>query len=184
MRDEICCVYRNLIYIVSRYIIWGGKYRPSRMFTAGRKLDEDFSLDEILYFRCKKDWINKNNKSIIPAKFPIPNQSVNRKKYSKQKDVLIPNNEEKTKDWIFWGVARIFVKDIPDGAETEGSVGANKVYYNFRVAHDPEDDNFGHSEIRVYKNGDAQKKVKSAIVKKVYRTNLSFKSRVVVKPRV
>ena len=97
MRDEICCVYRHLIDFLSRYLIWGGKYRPSRMFVGGRETDEIFSLDEMLYFRCKKDWIDQNEKSIIPAKFPIPNQSVNRKKYGRPKDVLIPNNEKKQK---------------------------------------------------------------------------------------
>lgn len=184
MRDEVSCVYRRLIYLLSRYLIWGGKYRPSRMFAGGRQFDKVFYPDEVLYFRCKKDWIDGNEKSIKPASFPIPNQSVNRNKYSKPKDVLIPNNEEKTKGWIFWGVARIFVKDIPEGVETEGSIGAKKVYYKFGVAHDPEEDNFGHSEIRVYKDGGAIKKVNSKEVKKVYRTNLSFKSRIIVKPRI
>ena len=184
MRDEVFRIYRHVAYLICRYLIWGGKYRPSRMFSRGRDPDVIFSTDETLYFRCKRDWLDNNGQKIKPANIPFPNQSVNRQKYSKPKDVLIPNDEDKTKQWIFWGVARVFVREIPEGKETQGSTSSKKISYKFGVAHDPEDDNYGHSEIRVYKDGVEARKVNSQGVKKAYRTDLSFKSRLIVKPRI
>lgn len=184
MRNEVFRVYRYLTYLLNRYLIWGGSYRPARMFSRGREPDQIFSADEILYFRCKKDWIDEDNQAIKPANIPFPNQSVNRQKYSEPQDVLLPDNENKTKQLIYWGVAKILVSDIPVDEKTQGSTGAKAVSYKFRVAHDPEVDNFSHSEIRVYKNNVVANKVKSQQIKKAYRTKLSFKSKIIVKPLI
>ncbi len=181
MRDEICCVYRQLIYLFCRWLIWGERYRPSRMYSEGRETNQTFYGNEILYLRCKRGSLNDEGKKLAPAGIHFPNQSVNRQKYSKPKDVLLPNNEDKTKEWIFWGVARIFVRDIPEGTETQALPTAKKVIYKYDTVHVPEDDNFSHSEIRVKKDGVY---VKSQGVKKAYRTDLSFKTTVIVKPLI
>jgi len=183
MRDEICGVYRRLVYFFNKQVNWGGKCRPYRMFQEARP-NQIFLGDEVLYFRCRKDWLEPNGNNIKPANIPFPNQSVNRQKYSKPKDVLLPSMEAKTKEWIFWGVARVFVRDIPEDMKTQGSAKAKEVSYEFCVVHDPENDNYSHSEIRVKKDGAEVKKVNSQKIKKAYRTDLSFKSKIIIKPCV
>ena len=151
--------------------------RPRRMFRRGRPADPLFTPGECLYFRCLSDWVNPNG-HVKPANVRFPDQSVNRQKYSKAGDVLIPDDEPKSPEWIFWGVARLTVGEIPGDILTSGGV-----MYAFSVEHDPREDNYGHSELRVYKNGARERNSKKINegVKKKYRTDLALRTRVVVK---
>lgn len=177
-------VYRYLTYNLSKYLLWGKKHRPSRMFMNQRKLDNNFSENESLYFRCMKESVDQEKQIIKPASVPYPNQSVNREKYSKLKDVLLPNLDKKSKKWIFWGVAKISVKDLPKKQEIQHNPKAAKITFVFKVEHDPESDNYGHSEIRVYKNNILDRDNRTRGVKKIYRTDLSFKSKIAIKPLI
>lgn len=153
---------------------------PRRMLRRGRPVDPSFSLREKLYFRCKCDAVMDGGR-IKPKQVPFPDQSVNRQRYSKARDVLLPlsTGAEHSRKWLFWGVAMIRVRDVP-GAALDGS----QVEHVFRVEHDPLDENYGHSEIRVYKQGVhmREKREIDDLVKKEYRTNLALRARVVVQP--
>lgn len=151
-----------------------------RMYRNDRPIDTTFGRAEQLFFRCKLDWIDDTQR-IKPAKVHFPDQSVNREKYSRPTDVLLPDSSPRSKEWIVWGVAVIRVCDIPPASETSAGVS-----YAFTAEHDPDDDNYGHTELRVYKNGqrESNKKKINETIKKEYRTNLALRSAVTVQPLV
>lgn len=95
--------------------------------------------------------------------------------------MLLPDGSEHSHDWVYWGVARITVDDLPDGISTDGNV-----TYDFTVEHDPIVDNYGHAELRVYKGGrrESNSKKINQQVKKKYRTILALKTSVIVNPLV
>jgi len=107
------------------------------MHLNGRPLDNPIPQEELLYFRCQKDWILDARDSLKPAKIPFPDQSVNRKKYSKPKDVLLPDdNDEKSVNYIYWGVAIIATKQIPsdfDISESFLTLSSNQSLGLFKV---------------------------------------------------
>lgn len=142
----------------------------------GRPIVSAFAPTERLYFRCMASWIEPDG-TIKPANVHFPDQSVNREMFSKPCDVLLPDGTDRSKSWIHWGVATIRVENVPSSLSTAGNV-----TYNFTVEHDPLDDNYGHSELRVYKGGQREtnsNKV-NAGVKKGYRTAVGLKSRVII----
>jgi hypothetical protein len=114
------------------------------MLRNGRDVEPNFSPEESLYFRCKLDWLEDGR--IKPASIRFPDQSVNRERFSKVSDVLFPDSSSESRGWIHWGVARVQVRDVPDEISSAGGVRCT-----FTVEHDPEEDNFAHSELRVYK---------------------------------
>jgi hypothetical protein len=150
------------------------------MYRNGRAVDPGFLDTEQLFFRCKRDAILDTDR-IKPAAVHFPDQSVNREKYSRCTDVLIPDGSPRSKDWLFWGVARIFVRDVPPETTSSG-----RVPFRFTIEHDPEEDNYSHSELRVYKNNQRERD-KNKInqqVKKEYRTKLALAARVLVRPYI
>ncbi|MCY2987035.1 MAG: hypothetical protein NTY19_04105 [Planctomycetota bacterium] len=148
------------------------------MYRNGRPIDPQFLGSEKLYFRCKREWIDDGDR-VLPGYIHFPDQSVNREKYSKPADVLLPDGTERSRDWILWGVAKVTADDVPASISTEG-----KVCYEFSVEHDPEEDNYSPSELRVYKGGKRESnsgKINQQ-VKKKYRTMVALKALVVVQP--
>jgi len=150
------------------------------MYRNGRPLDAAFLANERLFFRCTLDGIGDEGR-IKPASIHPPDQSVNREKYSSCRDVLLPDGSPRSKVWILWGVAMILVEDVPPETRSAGGIA-----FRFTVEHDPLDDNYGHSELRVYKNGQRErdKKKMNSQVKKEYRTKLALRTRVVIKPLI
>lgn len=131
-----------------------------------------FEPTERLFLRVTAS--NVKDGSILPSGVRFPNQSVNRERFSKPTDVILPDG--KSFEWLLLGVAA-FVSDdiprpIPDG---DGSL------YEFTVEHDPEEANYSHSELRAYKNGERKNKG-SRKVEKVYRAALAKKLSLVVPP--
>jgi len=150
------------------------------MYRAGRPIDPDFLVSEKLFFRCMLDWIDERGR-IKPAGIHFPDQSVNREKYSRCTDVLLPDGSQRSKAWVLWGVVVIRVEDLPPETRSAGDIA-----YRFTVEHDPLEDNYGHSELRVYKDGqrESNKKKIGSLVKKEYRTKLALRTRVIVQPLV
>jgi hypothetical protein len=146
------------------------------MFIYRRVIDDDFSPDEILFVRCCAKDLNPNG-TLKPAAFHVPKQSTNRDKYSKAGDVLIPDKTEKSKAWIYWGVATLRVRDLPQGPEIAG----NGAQFTFHVAHRPDPDNFSHSEFLALKNGQPTETVTDSVRKKV-KTDLALRTRLHVTP--
>lgn len=132
---------------------------------------------ERLFLRCQREWVADDG-TIKPANIHFPDQSVNREKYSRLCDVLLPDGPDTLK-WVYQGVASLAVKDVPKQMTSAGNV-----VFDFTVEHDPLDDNFGHAELRVYKSGKREKnkgKINSE-VKKAYRTEVGLRTRVVFWP--
>ena len=139
------------------------------MYRAGRPEDPDFEPHERLFYRCLK--IHVESGRVLPAAFRSPDFSVNREKYSEPEDVLVPSYES-------WGVAGFEVSVIPSEMSSPGGV-----RYQFRVDHVPEEDNYSHSEVRAYKVGVYNRKLKvHDIVKKQFRQILSDSARVIKEP--
>lgn len=72
-------------------------------------------------------------------------------------------------------------QDLPAPMQTGG-----EIEYNSTVEHDPQENNYGHCELRVYKAGrrERNKNKINAEVKKKYRTELAFRTRLIIRPLV
>ncbi len=148
------------------------------MFQGNRGVDETFTSQERLFHRCAYDWLDSEGK-LKHANVSFPDQSVNREKYSKPFDVILPDRTPRTTGWIYWGVAAIRVEQIPEPEATSGGG-----VFEFRVEHDPEFDNFSHSEIRVFKNGkhESRKGNINHKVKMAYRYKIAQRAVIVLRP--
>ena len=138
------------------------------MFQRERSPKQDFRPDEELYYRYKDDGVGINEdegtleqraEAYLSENFRLPDQSVNRGRFSSPVDVLFP-------DWCTEGVLAFCVRAIPR------SVGAGQHKFEFFPKHDPHRDNYGHSIIVVRKNGKVvahndQKRIKPKARKEV-----------------
>ena len=175
MYDALCRAYRKSVYVVRWHLFWRGNYRPDRMFRRGRPTDAYLQPSEFLFFRCVHDNVDKNGQ-VSPAGIRFPNQSVNRSKYSAPADVLVPDQTERSAEWLYCGVAQFLVNHLP------GPMHTDERSYKFTAEHDPLEDNYGHTELRVYKDDVRVSKVSSTTIKKRYRTELALRTRVVIPP--
>jgi hypothetical protein len=143
--------------------------RPGRMYRQDRLVDPEFAPSEDLYYRCQAQHVAESR--LLPTALRFPDFSVNRAKYSLPEDVLIP-------DYQTWGIAAFQVKDIPPDQKSDAST-----TYTWGVIHDPNVDNYAHSEIRTYKNGYYAKNLDvSKTVKKAFRQILSDRARIIKQP--
>ena len=150
------------------------------MYQNGRTIGSDIADDERLFFRCVKESVDSNNR-IKPASVRFPDQSVNREQFSRPGDVLLPDGETRSKEWILNGVVAFFRNDLPCQSSSGGDV-----TYTFTAEHDPVEDNYGHTELRVYKDGRRVLKSKqvNTEVKKRYRLQLARKAQVIIRPLI
>lgn len=118
------------------------------MYRRGRAADHQFTHDENLYMRCETAHVERGRlKSVAGIRFP--DQSVNRSRYSKPWDLLVPDRAfERSQNWLFLGVIKFAVGAVPETIERDG-----KVVCEFRVEHDPQENNYAHTELRVYRDG-------------------------------
>jgi hypothetical protein len=173
---------RRAIYLAMR-LIWLPRDRPRRMHKGGRPADHEFSHDEVLYMRCEKAHVEKGRlKTIAGIKFP--DQSLNRSRYSKPFDVLLPDPAfERSTKWLFLGILRFAVAAVPRSIERDGNT-----ICEFRIEHDPQERNYSHTELRVYKNGSrispAQKNKVSKQDRKNYRLEIMKSAEVICEPLI
>lgn len=145
--------------------------RPERMLRRDRPVDDNFDLEEELYYRCQARHVD--GQRLLPEAIRFPNFSVNRSKYSEPEDVLIPSYQD-------WGIATFRVRDLPEPESTD-----EKTEYEWRVVHDPLEDNYAHSEIRTFKNGVYSETLKvSTTIKKKFRQILSERIIVTHQPKI
>ena len=173
-------LYRRGCFFLKSRFFWRGRVRPWRMYRNGRPVDPDFLATEKLFFRCRLDSVDERGQ-MTPAGIRFPDQSVNREKYSRCTDVLLPDGSPQSTKWLLYGVAVIQVEDLPAEMRLPDGVACR-----FSVEHEPCDDNYAHSELRVYKN-EQRVTDKNGITKtsrKEYRTRLAFRARVIVLPLV
>lgn len=141
---------------------------PQRLCINGRKRDDEFEQNEVLYLRFKKTHFDSSSRfPILAVRFP--DCSVNRSKYSEPEDVLLPN-------WLDYGIAQVMASDIPTSIPEDETV-------TFTVKHDPVGpghdyfatqgfENYAHAEIRAYRDNihlKSKEAVKS-LVRKKFRT--------------
>jgi hypothetical protein len=119
------------------------------MLCRGRPADDRFDDNEFVFFRWFNDHLEDGE--IRPANMTTPDQSMNRSRFrGRCWHVLIPDpgtDPERAKRWLCRGVVRasaaVFAVSIEQGT----------VLFEFRVEHDPLEHNYGHCELRVYRNG-------------------------------
>jgi hypothetical protein len=158
--------------------------RPIRMWRFGRKIDQEFDPAEALYRRCeKKDLVggDENSQEVLsPLSVRFPDFSVNRGKHSEPEDVLIPSVGEPPDIYSQMGIVKFTVGLV------RWEHRSDQVKYQMKVEHNPADDNYSHSEVRVYKNGvyDSKLRIKSELMKKEYRARLAREAKIVRRPSV
>ena len=138
------------------------KQIPDEMKREGRPIDPVFESEEDLYIRFSSVVGKKPNISRIQC----PDQSVNRSKYSEAEWVLLPTFSD-------WGYGVFKIGDIPDSINREKGDP-----YDFRVKHDPFEENYSHCEIRGYVNGSRRKKINNHGVKLHFRMRISQKTEI------
>jgi hypothetical protein len=173
-------VWRTASYRFCRWCLWFRASAPRRLRRRSRVFDAQFDQFEKLFLRCQKEWIDQHGQ-VKPANIHFPDQSVNRERYSKPRDVLLAVDTRGSASFLLWGVAFVQVADIPHPMVSEGNV-----QYQFTVEHDPLEHNYAHSELRVYKNGvrEQTKKKINQEVKKRYRIELARRSRLLIRALV
>jgi hypothetical protein len=133
----------------------------------GRQIDQSFDLAELLFYRVKgfdpQGLVNVDD-------ILFPNTSVNRGKFSRPEHALCLRYPA----FADWKVAQFKVSEIP-GDIIEP---VNDTVFTFRIFHDPtlktekEDENYAHSEVRVFVGEVRKKNVASSHVQKTYRMEL------------
>lgn len=150
------------------------------MMRNDRPPDQSFRWYQRLYYRCHTDDVVGDR--LLPLRIRPINLSVNWSKYSKPWDVIFgqPNA----------GIAVILVseirRDLPEQITADDSKNRDKPKPRcYRPWHDPYDDNYGHTEIAVYKEEDrlTNERDINSQTKKAFRQILSDRSRVVRLPR-
>jgi hypothetical protein len=154
---------------------------PERLLIKGRTaVDPDFLGDELLYLRFMDE---DSDGSPSGADIRCPDSSVNRGKYSQPEDVLVCQHPK----FIKWGIASIRCDQVP----SEVLDGSDPPKLNhLRIEHAPQgppftpdkEENWSHTEIRVYADGSRKYKIPSSLVKRKIRQRIAEKLIVLKRP--
>lgn len=139
-----------------------GTDRPARMYAGDRGVDLSFDPAELLYHRFPGT-VNSGMDAYIDQIAFYPDMSTNRSRYSEAGDVLYPSYFETH------GVLSLRVSDVPGEIRSPGGP-----RYHWAAVHCPEPDNYAHTEVRTYRDGEFSRdlRITSAVVKKVFRSKL------------
>lgn len=151
---------------------------PEGMHRRNRPDDQVFGGREDLYRRFPPIFWDGSDPDI--ETIPLPDMSVMRSKYAERPEwALLELREED--DFEGWGVLTFRVEDIPPELMHLGVEA-----YGFKVVHVPLRRNYPHSEVRAFR-GSARIRSKQEIPPEVhlrFRTQLSWKLRVLIRPQV
>jgi hypothetical protein len=111
------------------------------MYRKGRPVDAEFLPSELLYYRISVTGPIGSRPDGVDIR--LPEDSVNRGKYSEPGDVLFP-------EYFHLGVAEFPVSKIPAPRSFTDQQG-NTRDYELKVEHDPEEENYAHSEVRAFR---------------------------------
>ena len=146
------------------------------MYPWGRRARPFHDPKELLYLRFRPaDLVNGE---IPPTSMPFPTWCANRSRFSQPLDVLIPN-------WPDWKVAAFAVEAVPQQLKTEPEtkkVGGKRQAvirtFLFVPVHLPEPDNYAHSEVQSFEDGNPGEMAEPPkTLKKKFRTMLSERAR-------
>jgi len=127
-----------------------------------------------LYFRINsEDYVDGN---LVEARIKIPDLSTNWSKYSKPHDVILSN----PKDGVAWVKVRDLPQQLPEKIESK-----HEKPCRFYPGHDPLDENYPHTEIRMNKGDDRADSSTSigSKVKKAYRSMIRSSAVISLPPR-
>src|SRR4029077_13323918 len=131
-------------------------------------VDPVFSPDERLFRAVPRKDLTADGRLLPPA-IEFPDFSVNRERYSLPEDVLLVRPS--------WGIVAFAVRDVPaELADLEGK------RYEFRVEHVPEEENYSHSEVRTYREGQRSGKEPPKKLRTLFRLMLFPKVVVLKEP--
>jgi hypothetical protein len=128
--------------------------RPEDMYRRGRPIIPKFDLDEQLYVRVNPSRIQPDG-TIDPPHLRCPDLSSNRSTLSQPHFVLYPKDQ--------FGGHAVFAcleRSIPKTVQSENAGGGTPTVYNVQTHHDPEEDNYGHCETRLYRGTERMKENK------------------------
>lgn len=132
---------------------------PERLKRLGRPADQEFTPQERLFRRVTRYQLIDSDGYVLPPGVPLPDLSVNREKYSQPEDVLIGHPDAVA-------IAAAVVSDIPTAISG----------HEFRPVHDPEEENYSHTEVRALRDGKRLERKPPPSVRKAFR--LSFRLKV------
>jgi hypothetical protein len=150
---------------------------PTRLHRNGRPIDNNFLPFHCVYFRFTTEDILGTH--LIPGRIPYFDVSVNWSKYSCPLDVIIR--------YSACGIARLFVFCLPVIVPIELRNKKRDIYHHkFCFEHDPEDDNYSHSQITSFKGSERilRSSSISATAKKEIRQLISDRSFIILYPKV
>jgi hypothetical protein len=113
------------------------------MYRKSRPIDPEFLPPELLYYRMGVPGTVGSRPDGVDIR--LPEDSVNRGKYSEPNDVLFPN-------YFHLGVAQFPVSGIPAPRSFTDQLGTTREFH-LKVEHDPWEDNYSHSEVRAFREG-------------------------------
>ena len=120
--------------------------RPKSMFRNGRDAVPAFDSDELLYHRTDPAFVQPDGTiDAVHISFRFPDLSSNRSRFSEPWYVLYPRAE-------YGGMAILKCRqgDIPLSVQGDGR---DAPVHEIKAEHDPQDDNYGHCETRIYRRG-------------------------------
>lgn len=182
MARKVSRTLRIIAYEVWQCALWRD-VRPRACYRNGRDICDQFQPGEELYLRWFSDWIDERD-ALRPAHIAFPDQSVNRSGFGGRCwHVLLPEpafDKAQTRRRLSQGILKLPASSVPSPITESGQL------YSFAVKHDPEEHNFHHCEIRVYRNGQRARDNKSTtkIVKKYYRTKIAEHVKILLRPEV
>jgi hypothetical protein len=119
--------------------------RPHEMYRNGRPIVPDFDPGELFYHRIQPGFVQEDG-SIDPvhiSSLQCPDISSNRSRFSEPWFVLYPRAR-----YGGWAVYKFQTTDLPEVVQADAP---GATVYSVKTEHDPEDDNYGHCETRVYR---------------------------------
>lgn len=143
---------------------------PQEMLANGRSPDPTFEPDEELYIRFSQ----MDGETVNPICIKCPGQSANRSKYSQPQWVLLCDYPK----FVNFGYGLILVGEIPPELTSTG-----EVVFSFKPVHDPMDNNYSHTEIRAFKEGQCVKRLYNKTLILEFRILLSRKIQIIQLPQ-
>ena len=135
----------------------------------GRNPDPVFLSEEDLYIRFNSVVGGKVSMSSIRC----GDQSVNRSKYSRPEWVLLARYPK----YINWGFGSFKVGEIPEVVTLPAAKPVE-----FRIVHEPEEENYSHSVIYRWKSGGPHRKVGNRNIRNKFRAQLSQRIQIMKVP--
>jgi hypothetical protein len=148
------------------------------MYPWGRRAKPFDDPQELLYLRFPATDLDGGE--VFAVSMPFPVWCANRGRFSRPRDVLIPN-------WANWKIAAFPVGSVPkhlsadpEKKKVDGKWQIIERSFSFVPVHLPEPDNYSHSEVHCFEDGNPGAMVKPPqTLRKKFRTMLSEQAQII-----